>query len=262
MESGRILSAVVMGLALAAAASPLCSPRFVGTVTAAGRTNPAAGTGKPPRGTSTTARPGGRNGATRREITKRSASRATHSYLMRWRDQRYAAICRERISSAGTGYDCGRRQAGARMGPDAAVLHRCRLRSRQIGESRNAESVLNAIILASYDARHAEFSETTRMAFANAWALQSKTGPDAGSWLWQNFNYTPWEGPGSQYYFAAQMAVAAGMEPGRDKHEELTLSVPGREPKAYATIRSQPLTLRCCSATCAATTRHSLFSTR
>lgn len=81
-------------------------------------------------------------------------------------------------------------------------------------ESRNAESVLNSIILASYDARAGRASEIARMAFAHAWALQSKTGPDAGAWVWQDFKYAPWEGPTSQYYFAAQMAVAVGMEPG------------------------------------------------
>lgn len=100
-------------------------------------------------------------------------------------------------------------------------------------ESRNAESVLNAIILASYDASAGKQSEIARMAFENAWALQSKTGPDAGAWVWQNFNYSPWEGPTSQYYFAAQMAVAMGMEPGRDRHEKLTLLVAGKESAAY-----------------------------
>jgi squalene-hopene/tetraprenyl-beta-curcumene cyclase len=81
-------------------------------------------------------------------------------------------------------------------------------------ESRNAESVLNAVILASYDARRRHLSETTRMAFDNAWALQSKTGPDAGAWVWQNFAYTPWESKESQYHWAALMAIAVGNAPG------------------------------------------------
>jgi hypothetical protein len=80
-------------------------------------------------------------------------------------------------------------------------------------ESRNAEAVLNAVILASYDARRGRLGETTRMAFDNAWELQSKTGPDAGSWVWQNFAYTPWESNESQYHWAALMAVATGKEP-------------------------------------------------
>ena len=86
-------------------------------------------------------------------------------------------------------------------------------------ESRNAESVLNAIVLSNYDARARKPSEITRMAFDHAWALQSKTGPDAGAWVWQNFDYSPWEGPTSQYYFAAQMAVAAATEPGNNGAE-------------------------------------------
>ena len=72
-------------------------------------------------------------------------------------------------------------------------------------ESRNAEAVLNAIILANYDWRH--MSESTRLAMDHAWALQTKSGPDAGSWVWQNFSYGPWEADESQYHFAALMAA-------------------------------------------------------
>jgi hypothetical protein len=80
-------------------------------------------------------------------------------------------------------------------------------------ESRNAESVLNAVILSNYDARKGHLSDTTRLAFDHAWALQSKTGPDAGAWVWQNFGYTPWESPESQYHWAALLAVAIAKTP-------------------------------------------------
>jgi hypothetical protein len=80
-------------------------------------------------------------------------------------------------------------------------------------ESRNAEAVLNAIILSSYDQRTGHLSPTTRLAFDNAWALQSTTGPDAGAWVWQNFNYTPWESPESQYHWAAIFAIALQVAP-------------------------------------------------
>ena len=80
-------------------------------------------------------------------------------------------------------------------------------------ESRNAESVLNAFILACYDAPQERLSERTRMAFDNAWALQSKNGPDAGAWVWQDFDYTPWESKESQYHWAALMALAVGNAP-------------------------------------------------
>lgn len=82
-------------------------------------------------------------------------------------------------------------------------------------ESRNAESVLNTVILASYDTGKVELSERTRIAFDNAWALQSKTGQDAGAWVWQNFDYAPWESKESQYHWAAIMAVTVGRAPGR-----------------------------------------------
>ncbi len=80
-------------------------------------------------------------------------------------------------------------------------------------ESRNAEAVLNAIMLASYDTRQGHLSETARMAFDNAWRLQSKSGPDAGAWVWQNFDYTPWESKESQYHWAALMAMAVAKAP-------------------------------------------------
>jgi len=82
-------------------------------------------------------------------------------------------------------------------------------------ESRNAESVLNAVILTSYDNRRGHLGDTTRIAFDNAWGLQSKTGPDTGAWVWQNFDYTPWESKESQYHWAALMAVTVGTAPDR-----------------------------------------------
>jgi len=80
-------------------------------------------------------------------------------------------------------------------------------------ESRNTEAVLNAMILASYDAQKGHLSEGTRAAFANAWELQAKDGPAAGAWVWQNFHYTPWESPESEYHGAALMAAAVGRAP-------------------------------------------------
>jgi len=80
-------------------------------------------------------------------------------------------------------------------------------------ESRNAEAVLNAVLLASYDAPQGRLSQTTRLAFDNAWALQSTSGPAAGAWVWQNFFFTPWESPESQYHGAALMAMAVGKAP-------------------------------------------------
>ena len=80
-------------------------------------------------------------------------------------------------------------------------------------ESRNAESVLNAVILASYDRSQGRLGVLTQLAFDHAWELQSKNGPDAGSWVWQNFEYTPWESKESQYHWAALMAIATATAP-------------------------------------------------
>jgi hypothetical protein len=80
-------------------------------------------------------------------------------------------------------------------------------------ESRNAESVLNAVILSSYDRSQGRLGVLTQLAFDHAWELQSKTGPDAGAWVWQNFEYTPWESKESQYHWAALMAMATATAP-------------------------------------------------
>ena len=78
-------------------------------------------------------------------------------------------------------------------------------------QSRSAESVLNAVILLSYDSRH--LSDSTRAALDDAWALQLQSGPDVGAWNWQNFDYAPWESNESQYHWAALMAIAVAAAP-------------------------------------------------
>ena len=80
-------------------------------------------------------------------------------------------------------------------------------------ESRSTESALNALILASYDARSGHLREITRQAFANAWALQRHTGDNAGAWIWLNFHNAPWESNESEYHGAALAALAAGIAP-------------------------------------------------
>lgn len=81
-------------------------------------------------------------------------------------------------------------------------------------ESRGTESILNAVILASRDARGGALSDDTRRAFDNMWALQFRNGDHTGGWAWLNFHYEPWEAEGSAYYGAALAAVAAGTAPG------------------------------------------------
>jgi squalene-hopene/tetraprenyl-beta-curcumene cyclase len=81
-------------------------------------------------------------------------------------------------------------------------------------ESRGTESVLNALILASYDAQNSHLSDDTRAAFDNMWALQQTAGENAGSWPWLQFDQEPWEANDSGYYGAALAAMAVGMAPG------------------------------------------------
>jgi squalene-hopene/tetraprenyl-beta-curcumene cyclase len=109
-------------------------------------------------------------------------------------------------------------------------------------ESRNAESVLNAVILASYDTRRGHLSELTRTAFDHAWALQSASGPDAGAWVWQNFEYTPWESKESQYHWAALMAVAVGKAPGHYRNDgKITTNLDALRGYLSSHYEAQPL---------------------
>jgi squalene-hopene/tetraprenyl-beta-curcumene cyclase len=81
-------------------------------------------------------------------------------------------------------------------------------------ESRGTESVLNALILASYDAQNGQLSNDTRAAFDNMWALQQTAGENRGSWPWLQFDQEPWEANDSAYYGATLAAMAVGNAPG------------------------------------------------
>jgi squalene-hopene/tetraprenyl-beta-curcumene cyclase len=81
-------------------------------------------------------------------------------------------------------------------------------------ESRGTESVLNALILCSRDARSGQLSEVAHMAFSNMWAEQQIAGKQKGAWLWLRFNNEPWEADDSDYFGASLAAVAIGIPPG------------------------------------------------
>jgi hypothetical protein len=80
-------------------------------------------------------------------------------------------------------------------------------------ESRGTESVLNALILTTYDAQNNHLTDIARSAFDAAWALQIKSGDQAGAWIWLNFHNAPWESNESQYYGATLAAIAVGKAP-------------------------------------------------
>lgn len=81
-------------------------------------------------------------------------------------------------------------------------------------QSRATEAVLNAVILASYDAGRDRLSPVTREAFDEAWALQEQSGNDAGGWQWQDFHLAPWETADAAYQGAAMFAIALENVPG------------------------------------------------
>jgi squalene-hopene/tetraprenyl-beta-curcumene cyclase len=81
-------------------------------------------------------------------------------------------------------------------------------------ESRGTEAVLNALILANYDAHQGKLSDDTKLALDNMWALQLKTGDGKGAWTWLNFHNQPWEAEDSQFWGATLGALAIGTAPG------------------------------------------------
>jgi squalene-hopene/tetraprenyl-beta-curcumene cyclase len=74
-------------------------------------------------------------------------------------------------------------------------------------ESHSTEAVLNAVILASYDAQHGYLRPISRTALEEAWALQEKTGESSGGWKWQDFHLAPWESVESAYQGATLLML-------------------------------------------------------
>jgi len=85
--------------------------------------------------------------------------------------------------------------------------------SDMAAQSRGTEAVLNALILASYDARNGHLTSDTRDAFDDMWKLQVTSGDERGAWQWIQFDNEPWEAPDSAYYGACLAAVAVGIAP-------------------------------------------------
>jgi hypothetical protein len=79
-------------------------------------------------------------------------------------------------------------------------------------ESRGTESVMNALVLASYHTSSTAMDADTRRAFDNMWATQLKSGDAKGAWDWFQFHYAPWEGD-SQFYGATIAAFAVAGTP-------------------------------------------------
>jgi squalene-hopene/tetraprenyl-beta-curcumene cyclase len=95
-------------------------------------------------------------------------------------------------------------------------------------QSRGSEAVLNALILASHDARVGTVSKEARQAFANMFATQERTGDNAGAWPWLDFGLRPWESPTAVYFGASLAAVAIGIEPQHyAASKEIQLNVAG-----------------------------------
>ncbi len=80
-------------------------------------------------------------------------------------------------------------------------------------QSRGTETVLNALILATDDARTGRLGPDARAALEDMWAEQQTTGDAAGAWAWLDFGLQPWEMSDGQYFGAALAALAVGTAP-------------------------------------------------
>jgi squalene-hopene/tetraprenyl-beta-curcumene cyclase len=108
-------------------------------------------------------------------------------------------------------------------------------------ESRGTESVLNALILARYDAASGTLGADTRAALANMWALQFTAGTMKGSWAWLNFRNAPWESDESHYWGTTLAAIAAGTAPGYQSAPELEERLTMLREFLSRTFDTQPL---------------------
>jgi len=81
-------------------------------------------------------------------------------------------------------------------------------------ESRGTESILNALILTSYDAPSGDLSPNALLALNNMWAQQVRSGETKGAIPWLQFHNAPWEGD-SQYFGNALAAIAVGFAPAK-----------------------------------------------
>jgi squalene-hopene/tetraprenyl-beta-curcumene cyclase len=87
--------------------------------------------------------------------------------------------------------------------------------------SRGTEAILNALVLATADARRGgrqtSPSSSTAKAFENLWAIQRTEGTGKGSWPWLEFGksgFEPWEASDAEYFGAALAALAIETAPG------------------------------------------------
>jgi hypothetical protein len=87
--------------------------------------------------------------------------------------------------------------------------------SSSVERARGTESVLNAFMLATEDARlgATQPSVETRRAIAVLWKQQESDGMHRGAWRWYDYSLAPWEAK-SEYFGAALAAVAVGTAPG------------------------------------------------
>ena len=89
---------------------------------------------------------------------------------------------------------------------DARAWYEENIGPKKPAQSKGAESILNALVLASRDnAALRPLTDQAKAALGHMWSQQN---PD-GNWEWLHFDLIPWETDGSNYWGAALAAVAS-----------------------------------------------------
>ena len=96
-----------------------------------------------------------------------------------------------------------------RLGSEAKPLYA----KEHADESKGSEAVMNAFLLVSHDAQSGTFGSDAKLALDQMLALQEKSGENAGSIVWMDFHYQPWEASDARYWGATLAAGTLGMAP-------------------------------------------------
>jgi squalene-hopene/tetraprenyl-beta-curcumene cyclase len=96
-----------------------------------------------------------------------------------------------------------------RLGAEAKPLYD----KQHADESKGSEAVMNAFLLVSRDAAAGTFSADAKLAVDQMLELQDRTGENAGSIVWMDFHYQPWEASDARYWGATLAAATLGMAP-------------------------------------------------
>jgi len=116
------------------------------------------------------------------------------------------------------------------------------LKGRIVKQVYGAQVVLAALVLAMDDAPRGKLSPEGERGFSRLWSQQVTSGPDAGAWLWSDFDLDPWETKDAAFYGAALGALATGLAPaGYQSRPEIRENMAALKTYLQNAQKTQPL---------------------